>query len=139
MESFTTFCMCFGKTKLYPDFHSYYCTFKFADLLPNMDQSQIGEVCLAFYRKRISHGENHPVQIEIKSSLVRFLTTNMDFITTENMSRICLYLSLHFPESLSQQFMEFQEKICQHKIFNEMSLKDVVTIAATNPQHVSKV
>ena len=49
-ESFTHFCICMGKVALFKDFHSYYCTFKFDDLLPILNQQQMGEICLAFYR-----------------------------------------------------------------------------------------
>ena len=49
-ESFSQFCVCMGKVTLYEEFHSYYCTFKFDDLLPRLDQQQIGNICLAFFR-----------------------------------------------------------------------------------------
>ena len=138
-ESFTQFCMCMGKVALYEDFHSYYCTFKFDDLLPSLSQHQIGEICLAFFRKKITHGNNHPVETRIKRYLVEYLIANTEELTTTNMTRICLYLSLNFPRDLSQHFSQFQDKVAEENIWTRLSLKDLITIAASNPHSVSKV
>ena len=91
------------------------------------------------FRKKITHGENHPVETRVKQYLVDYLRSNTEELTNANMSRICLYLSLNFPRALSHQFSQFQEKVAQGNVLARLSLKDLITIAASNPQAVSKV
>ena len=93
----------------------------------------------ALFRKKITHGENHPVETRIKQYLVEYLSSHAEGLINANISRICLYLSLNFPRALSHQFSQFQEKIAQGNVLARLSLKDLITIAAANPQTVSKV
>ena len=79
------------------------------------------------------------METRIKQSLVEYLSANTEELTSTNMSRICLYLSLNFPRGLSKQLSQFQDKVAQGNVLTRLSLKDLITIAASNPRAASKV
>ena len=91
------------------------------------------------FRQKITHGDNHPVETRIKQYLVEYLGTYSEELTNTNISRICLYLSLNFPQALAHQFSQFQDKLAQGTVFTRLSLKDLITVAASNPHAVSEV
>ena len=130
-DSFVSFCILMRKIYLSDYFHSYYCTVKFVDLLPQMTEDDIGDVCKTF----IVHGSltpapDHPMTLTLKTMLVHYLNQNLNSIKSENLSIICSYIGTHFHKSLATQCKALQTSMFDQQQMDRHDIKALLSVAS---------
>ena len=92
-DSFVAFCGIMERTSLRKGFHKYYITVKFADLMDQMDEDDLGKVCRALVKKSIIHGGRHPMDVLVKTRLLDFLLEKGRLVQEQNLWSILVFLN----------------------------------------------
>ena len=92
-DSFVAFCGVMERTSLRKGFHKYYITVKFADLMDQMDEDDLGKVCRALVKKSIIHGGRHPMDVLVKTRLLDFLLEKGRLVQEQNLWHILVFLN----------------------------------------------
>lgn len=129
-DTFVRFMRLVNKIQLSPTFHTYYCTFKFVDLFPTMDESDIGTVCKAFIRHRIVHSCDHPVEVRLRELILNFCLRHRQQISSENLYLMARLAGLNFPLCLSQTSLLLQQLLDQEAIMGRLAPRALVEVAA---------
>ena len=129
-DGFVTYCRLVRHTTILPTFHSYYVLIKFLDLLEQMNQDDVGEVCSTIYYHSFHLACEHPVNILLKTKLIDYLKDNFSSITSRNLWKISTVLSPRFdyifPLSLTPNIKEIQNLVASdhHRFY----IKSLITI-----------
>lgn len=133
-DGFVQFCEVMASCVLFKDFHKYYCTVKFADLMDQMDEDDLGKVCRAFVTKDIYHGREHPMDELVKGRIIRFLIKHRATITSHNLWSMGRFLGLGgLPPSLQSDLLELQVLLEQENLSEGLQLRALLVIL-TVPQ-----
>ena len=129
IEGFVNFCVLMGTVNLQSDFHKYYCTVKFVDLLPSMNQTEIAQVCVSLVKKDICHGHTHPMNTQLYGMMIQFISDNRGKISSENLIKMGSFLSLALPASLIPKMISLQQTMFEENLISNLNLKAMLALA----------
>ena len=114
-DSFVTFCILTRHVSLMDDFHTFYVLIKFLDLFDQMNQSDIADVCATIYFHNMHLSQDHPVNINIKTKLLKFVIDNFLELKSRTLEKVCAVLNPsvehQFPHELISKVKQIQEMV----------------------------
>ena len=139
-DSFVTFCILMRHVSLMEEFHTFYVLIKFLDLFDKMNQRDIAEVCSTIYFHDIHLSQDHPVNIAIKTKLLKFVIDNHHELESKTLEKVCAVLSPsvehQFPYELIPKAQQIQQMVAEDiEKFETMSLLFLINV--TNNSNVT--
>ena len=139
-DSFVTFCILMRHVSLMKEFHTFYVLIKFLDLFDQMNQRDIAEVCSTIYFHDIHLSQDHPVNIAIKTKLLKFVIDNHHELESRTLEKVCAVLNPsvehQFPYELIPKAQQIQQMVAEDiERFETMPLLFLINV--TNNSNVT--